>query len=104
MTDEERREHARLLRLWATGKATRRQMLRCTELDRRAVLLVEPSGYAARVESLEAEGLTRSDAQGVADVEFSQADERDRQAWADIVSGKNRRAMLAYCKAMRSLP
>ena len=29
-------EHAKLLRLWATGKATRRQMLRCAALDRKA--------------------------------------------------------------------
>lgn len=33
---------------------------------------LDPKGYAARVEQLEAEGLTRSDAQAAADVEFSQ--------------------------------
>lgn len=29
------KEHKRLLRLWATGRATMKQMLRCMELDRR---------------------------------------------------------------------
>ena len=28
-------EHERLLKLWATGKATKTQMLRCMELSRR---------------------------------------------------------------------
>ena len=28
-------EHRKLLRLWATGKASARQILRCNELDRR---------------------------------------------------------------------
>jgi hypothetical protein len=32
--DKQRREHTRLLDLWATGKATRAQMLRCMELGR----------------------------------------------------------------------
>jgi hypothetical protein len=32
----ERAEHKRLSRLWAVGKATRRQMDRCMELDRRS--------------------------------------------------------------------
>lgn len=36
MTTKERKEWLRLHRLWATGKATRRQMLRCMELDRKA--------------------------------------------------------------------
>lgn len=31
---------------------------------------LDPPGYAARVAALEAEGLTRSDAQGVADAEY----------------------------------
>jgi hypothetical protein len=31
----EKREHKRLLRLWATGRATRKQIERCMELDRR---------------------------------------------------------------------
>lgn len=36
------------------------------------VLSIDPPGYAARVAALEAEGLTTSDAQGVADVELRQ--------------------------------
>lgn len=36
MTKREQAEHARLLRLWATGRATRKQVLRCMELDRKA--------------------------------------------------------------------
>jgi hypothetical protein len=32
---KEEREHRRLLRLWATGRATRKQIDRCMELDRR---------------------------------------------------------------------
>ena len=28
-------EHKKLLRLWALGKATKKQMLRCMELDRK---------------------------------------------------------------------
>lgn len=35
MTAKEEREHARLLRLWATGRATRKQIERCMELDRK---------------------------------------------------------------------
>lgn len=34
---------------------------------------LDPIGYAARVRALEAEGLCTSDAQGVADAEFSRA-------------------------------
>ncbi len=33
---------------------------------------LDPPGYAARVRELEAEGLTTSDAQAAADVEFGQ--------------------------------
>lgn len=36
MNARERKEYRRLLRLWATGRATMRQMRRCMELDRRA--------------------------------------------------------------------
>lgn len=36
MTKKEQQEHARLRALWATQKATRQQMLRCMELDRKA--------------------------------------------------------------------
>jgi len=36
MTDKERKEWDRLSRLWATGRATKKQILRCMELDRRA--------------------------------------------------------------------
>lgn len=32
---KERVERLRLSRLWATGRATRRQMFRCMELDRK---------------------------------------------------------------------
>lgn len=42
--------------------------------SRRAYAVIkggEPEGYAARVRQLEAEGLTTSDAQGVADAEFA---------------------------------
>ena len=35
MTAAEVREHRRLLRRWATGKATRREIMRCMELDRK---------------------------------------------------------------------
>jgi len=36
MTDKELREWDRLSDLWATGKATKAQMLRCLQLDRKA--------------------------------------------------------------------
>lgn len=36
MSRAEKREHDRLCRLWATGKATKKQILRCMELDRKA--------------------------------------------------------------------
>ena len=36
MNDKERNEHKRLLHLWATGKATHKQLERCMELDRKA--------------------------------------------------------------------
>jgi uncharacterized protein YjiS (DUF1127 family) len=36
MSAKERKEHDRLLRLWATGKASARQMRRCMELDRKS--------------------------------------------------------------------
>lgn len=36
MSTKERKEHSKLLRLWATRRATRKQMLRCMELDRKA--------------------------------------------------------------------
>ncbi len=36
MSEREQKEHARLLRLWASGKATRKQIERCMELDRKA--------------------------------------------------------------------
>lgn len=36
-----------------------------------ALYPLDPYGYAQRVRTLEGEGLTTSDAQGVADVEFS---------------------------------
>lgn len=36
MSDKQQKEHRRLLRLWATGKATRKQIERCMELDRMA--------------------------------------------------------------------
>ena len=36
MSDKEQREHAKLLHLWATGRATRKQIDRCMELDRKA--------------------------------------------------------------------
>ena len=34
MTEKERTEHSRLQRAWATGKATKKQIMRCMELDR----------------------------------------------------------------------
>lgn len=34
MSAKERTEHARLQRAWATGKATKKQIMRCMELDR----------------------------------------------------------------------
>jgi hypothetical protein len=39
---------------------------------------LDPPGYAKRVQELEAEGLSTSDAQGVADVEFGQGTENHR--------------------------
>ena len=36
MTAKERKEHARLCRKWAMGKATRREIMRCMELDRKS--------------------------------------------------------------------
>lgn len=36
LTEREQQEHAKLLRLWALKKATRAQMLRCVELDRKS--------------------------------------------------------------------
>lgn len=36
MTDNEQRERSRLHVLWATGRATMRQMDRCRELDNKA--------------------------------------------------------------------
>lgn len=36
MTSKERTEHTRLQRAWATGKATKKQIMRCMELDRQA--------------------------------------------------------------------
>lgn len=36
MTEKERAEHAELRELWATQQATRKQILRCMELDRKA--------------------------------------------------------------------
>lgn len=36
MNLKEQKEHSRLLRLWAMGRATMKQMLRCMELDRKA--------------------------------------------------------------------
>ncbi len=36
MTAKERLEHTRLQRSWATGKATKKQVMRCMELDRQA--------------------------------------------------------------------
>lgn len=36
MTPKERKEWERLSRLWACRRATKKQILRCMELDRRA--------------------------------------------------------------------
>lgn len=36
MSEREQKEHARLLRLWATARATRQQLERCMELDRKS--------------------------------------------------------------------
>jgi hypothetical protein len=36
MSTKERREHHRLTRKWATGRATAKEMRRCMELDRKA--------------------------------------------------------------------
>lgn len=36
MTEKERKEHERLQDLWATGDATKKQILRCMELDTKA--------------------------------------------------------------------
>ena len=36
MTAKERLEWSRLHRLWATGRATMRQMVRCMDLNRKA--------------------------------------------------------------------
>ena len=46
MTDLEHREHSRLLRLWARGNATRRQILRCMELDRKSSSLFDDAAAA----------------------------------------------------------
>lgn len=36
MTSKEKKEHERLQRAWAAGKATKKQIMRCMELDRQA--------------------------------------------------------------------
>lgn len=36
MSTKERKEHIRLGRLWLTRKATKREIVRCMELDRKA--------------------------------------------------------------------
>ena len=54
MTAEQRKEHKRLKRLWATRQATRQQIFRCMALDRlaeagaaRQVPTSSPTGKAA---------------------------------------------------------
>lgn len=46
MTEKERQEMTRLGRLWATGKATKRQMLRHTDLARKDA--AKDAGVAGR--------------------------------------------------------
>jgi len=47
---------------------------------------LDPIGYAERVRELEAEGMTRSDAQGVADVELG--DTRPRMGGGGLIRSK----------------
>ena len=42
------REHKKLLRLWATGKATAKQIKRCMELDRKEAVRFTPVEMAER--------------------------------------------------------
>jgi hypothetical protein len=37
MTSKEKREHIKLARRWAAMKATKAEIMRCMELDRRAI-------------------------------------------------------------------
>lgn len=53
MTENERKEMTRLGRLWATGKATKRQMLRHTELARKDA--ATHAGVASRGEKSHAD-------------------------------------------------
>ena len=46
MNTKERAEHSRLLNLWATGRATRKQILRCRELDHQAQSSALAANYA----------------------------------------------------------
>lgn len=36
MTDREKNEHKKLQTLWATGRASKKQIMRCMELDRQS--------------------------------------------------------------------
>lgn len=49
---------------------TDREIWRPVTFEQHASLSTDPAGYAARVRELEAKGMTTSDAQGCADVEF----------------------------------
>ena len=42
MNAKERKQHENLLRLWATGRATMKQMQRCMELDRKTASVIRP--------------------------------------------------------------
>jgi len=58
MTAKERREHAKLRRLWAAQRATQAQILRCMELDRKAALFDKPTNATERIRArLKASGL-----------------------------------------------
>ena len=42
MDAKEQNEHVKLLRLWATGRATMKQVQRCKELDRKTASVANP--------------------------------------------------------------
>ena len=54
MNAKELREHDKLLRRWATGRATRKEILRCMELDRKTQereTIIVPKERSARIRS-----------------------------------------------------
>lgn len=58
---KEEREHARLLRLWATGRATRKQIERCMELDRREANRAPSPDFGVAAERVGLRALSRID-------------------------------------------